>query len=315
MHIGYGKIILLGEHFVVHGLPAIVAALDLVTTAEIVQLDSLLGGCWGPALRSHLGAVGERPAIKIIDNRPKVPTYKPLKTKEYEQMVHAVFNILNVTAPSVVTFSGTLPVTNGGIGASAAAAVALARALNHKFNLNLSSDQINQVAFCGEQKVHGTPSGIDNAAATFGGIFAFKKEKERNLLSGNALLKIVIADSGRATNTKQVLAAVNTHKLQNLAKSYTKLFEQAHAALVHNDLVSLGQAMSQNHTLLQELGVSSPELDSLVSCALEHGALGAKLTGTGCGGLMIALAPDAQTQENIAHAFKTAGFFTITQNI
>lgn len=306
MNRGYGKIILLGEHFVVHGLPALVTALDLVTETQIeLSPKNIL-------------------AIQIIDNRPKVPTYKPLKSQEYEKMVSAVFMAMGVKNFGWrVTFSGTLPVTNGGIGASAAAAVALARAINHYFKLNLSDDQINQAAYAGEKEVHGTPSGIDNTAATFGGVFAYTKGEAKTTVPPQPQrnLWLVIADSGRPTNTKQVLNAVHKFKSQDppkvtaLFERYTKLFEQAHHALAQNDLVSLGRMMSQNHLLLQELGVSSPELDYLVACAQQAGALGAKLTGTGCGGLMIALAPNAQIQENIARIFNTAGFFTIISTI
>ncbi len=306
MNRGYGKIILLGEHFVVYGLPALVTALELSTQAIIEQMGA---------------------ELTIIDHRPKVPTFKPLKHSEYEQMVRAIFTAMGIAPYGWhITLAGSLPVTNGGIGASAAAAVALARAINHSFSMALSDEQINGIAFRGEQAVHGTPSGIDNTAATFGGTFVFypsapQGQNKREVINSHIPLHLVVADSGRPTNTKHVLEAVSAFRAQNatalatIFERYHQVFEQAQAALIHNNLTTFGQAMTQNHRLLQKIGVSSPEQDFLVKRAHEAGALGAKLTGTGCGGLMIALAPDAAAQKNIAQHLEMAGFFTLTPTV
>lgn len=310
MNIGYGKIILLGEHFVVHNLPAIVTALNLATEVTLEKLNATS-------------------ALQIIDNRQKVPTFKPLKIAEYEQMVHALFKHMGIEPSGLrVTFSGTLPVTNGGIGASAAAAVALARAINNTYARDYTNAQINQAAYAGEREVHGNPSGIDNTAATFGGLFTYKKAEgivtrrpQKTNGASDTTLHLVIADSGCSTNTKQVIAAVKAFAAQNAEHTqiifdrYLNVFARAQEALENNNLHALGQAMNQNHELLQELTVSSPELDYLVSLALDAGALGAKLTGTGCGGLMVALAHKKQAQDAIALRLQKAGFFTLTQSI
>lgn len=299
---GYGKIILLGEHFVVHGLPALVTALDLATNATITQAPDNLT------------------PIKIIDNRPKVPTYQPLKESAYNNMVKAVFTALNIEPTGwIVTFSGSLPVTNGGIGASAAAAVALARAINNRFKLNCSEKEINQAAHAGEKEVHGKPSGIDDTAATTGGTFVFTQEQVQHVPP--LPLYMVIADSGRPTNTKKAIEAVQRFKLQDphtvkkLFDRYAQLFQHALDAYTNADIQTFGKTLTANHRLLQELGVSSRELDYLVAQALQNGALGAKLTGSGCGGLMIALAPSQHIQTIITHKLRAAGFFTLPQNI
>ncbi len=302
-HLGFGKIILFGEHFVVHGLPAVVTSLDLVTTA-------------------HLEYIGNNELI-IVDNRPKIPLYQPRKTVEYENMVRAIFGSMGVQHFGwCIKLGGTLPVTNGGIGASAAAAVAVARAIDRYFSFNLTEHLINQAAFVGEQKIHGTPSGVDNMAAVFGGTFVFTKDKGclDNIAIKNSLY-LVIVDSGKPTNTKHVITAIkklrekNTLHMEKIFDRYRSIFDDVLVALAQQNMIALGLAMTQNHLLLSEVGLSSQELDYLVTYALKAGALGAKVTGTGCGGVMVILASNEHNQMIIGQSLANAGFFTIQQTI
>lgn len=298
MNHAYGKVILVGEHFVVYDLPALVTALDFFTTAQLEKRTDN--------------------NLELIDNRPQAPTCKPYKTTEYHTMLTTIFTSLGLTPEGwTITLQGTLPVTNGGIGASAAAAVAIARALNNTYNLKLTDEQINEAAFCGEHAVHGTPSGIDNTAATYGGTFVFQKTQPRQQITLQHPLHLVLADSGRPTNTKLVLQAISALRAQNATaithafEQYLAIFTMAHHACLTGDYAALGKAMTNNHTLLAHLGLSSPEQDFLVALALKTGALGAKITGTGCGGLMIALAEHQEQQEKIAQAFINEGFYTV----
>jgi len=354
---GYGKIILFGEHFVVHGLPAVAAALDLKTHTQITANDFEKSSCNN---------------LVLIDDRPKAPGFVPSKSAQYKLVCENILNFfqnfchpvasavalregweldsgLSAIATSndgrrlesmdyyhlkqrnfTVTFSGNLPVTCGGIGSSAAFAVSFVRAVNTKFNLGLSDELINQAAYLVEQAVHGTPSGIDNTTAVFGGVIKFCMQKSVSeftpafLYSKFKILKpieIVIIDSGKQTDTKNAIAVVSEFIQKNRAQSdkifeqYKDIFNLGINALENSNLEKLGMCMNKNHRLLQELGVSCPELDEIIHKAQSLGALGAKLTGTGLGGLVVALTPGVELQDRVANYFERDGYFVMKSKI
>jgi len=297
---GYGKTILFGEHFVVHGLPALVAGLQWTTTAS-VQIQSV-------------------PEIIILDQRPRIAGFLEHKQRAYHQMVKNILDCLKITNGIHITLAGDLVVTSGGIGASAAAAVAITRALNALYNLKLSDQEINTIALQGERAVHGNPSGIDNTAATYGGLFLFQKNHSPHFFKSTRLVEIVLIDSGFTTPTAQVIAKVaeerknDPEKFDRLVHEYMSLMHEVHQTLSNNDLPFLGLLMRKNHTLLQQLGVSTPELDAMVTLAERAGALGAKITGTGCGGLILALTPGV-LQKKVATFFQARGYKTLQVTI
>jgi len=293
----FGKIILFGEHFVVYGLPAIVSAIN--KQAEIVVERK------------------EKFPHELVDATKRFSGVPFLTWQICQKPIEAVLKHLNISTPLRITLGGELPVPNSGIGSSAAHLVGLARALSKEFDLNLNDEQINKAAFIGEKEIHGTPSGIDNTAATYGGLFLFQRNSsEKNLIKPIEIepILIVIAESGIRTNTKQVVQSVKelkekeSEKVGSLFKRYESLVKQAHEALEKNDLVRVGNLMNENHKLLQELTVSCPELDNMTEISRNAGALGAKLTGTGRGGLMVALTPSKDLQEKVASALRIAGY-------
>lgn len=298
---GYGKTILFGEHFVVFGLPAIASALDSVTIADI--------------------KVSEGSGWVVDDQRPATPGYKKKKYKEAMQSIQNVLDYLKISTENQkleISFSGDL-IAASGVGASAAQCTSLSRALNETFNLNLNDEKINEAAYEGEKAYHGTPSGIDNTASTYGGLIWFVKNLDggkntMDLLESPKKIPLVIANSGITASTTKVVADVrrlkeeSPEKFKNIFEDYKKIAENAKQALLKGDINIIGALMNENHTLLQKITVSGEVNDKLVKLALKNGAIGAKVSGTGRGGLVIALTRDVETQETIAKAVEKEGY-------
>ena len=298
---GYGKTILFGEHYVVYGLPAIASALSSITTATVEVVD---GRGW-----------------EVIDNRPATPGYKEKKYNEAMQAIKNVIEYMNVDVECQklkIEFSGDL-IAASGVGASAAQATSLARAINDTFTLMLDNEKINQAAYEGEKAYHGTPSGIDNTASTYGGLIWFVKnlnggKNTMEIVKSGKKMPLVIANTGITASTVEVVADVRKLKEANPIKFEKKLNDfhmlaiSAKQALLEGDAKTIGKLMIKNHKMLQEITVSGEINNKLVEISLRNGALGAKMTGTGRGGLVIALAENEEVQQNIVNAIKAEGY-------
>jgi len=298
---GYGKTILFGEHFVVFGLAAIASALGSTTIANVKVVE---GKGW-----------------TVDDQRPATPGYKKKKFKEAMQSIANVIEHLGVDVVSQkleISFAGDLFAASG-VGASAAQCTSLARALNDSFNLALDDEKINEAAYEGEKAYHGTPSGIDNTASTYGGLIWFVKNLSggkniMDLLQSPKKMPLVIGNTGITASTTEVVADVrklkeeNPKKFDQIFNDYNNLAAEAKKALLEGNITAVANLMNQNHKLLQEITVSGNINDKLVNLALKNGALGAKMTGTGRGGLVIALAENESIQEKIAKAIEKEGF-------
>jgi mevalonate kinase len=296
--IGFGKAILFNEHFVVYGVPAIVSAIGKYTVAKVNPMNET--------------------GWKIIDNRKATPKYKEDKLEQQKDSINRILKKMNIDLSNEgieIILDGTLHCASG-IGASAASCVAIARALSNHYGLNLSDEQINDIAFEGEKGYHGTPSGIDNTASAYGGLIWFEKG-ENNVIERISIpgpIEIVMGDSGKVANTAAAIAGVRDRKEKN-PKKYEEIFDRAENiaylaknALINEDYKEIGKLMNENHRLLQQIEVSSRELDFMVKLARDNGALGAKLTGGGLGGSMIALTPGKEVQEEVANAIEKEGF-------
>ncbi|MFW9990543.1 MAG: mevalonate kinase [Candidatus Odinarchaeota archaeon] len=295
---GFGKTILFGEHFVVYGLPAIASAIGSVSTAEVTRVD--------------------QKGWHLQDDRPETPGYKIKKADEQSDSIDRILRFMGIDVSKSginIHFAGDLTAASG-IGASAASSTALARALNEEFGLNWDDDKINRTAYEGEKGYHGeAPSGIDNTASTYGGLIWFEKnlEGEPNVMDRLKIkpVELVIASTGLTSSTSEVvddvrkLKAANPEQFELVFNDYRKLVDGAKEALLNHDLEKLGKMMNRNHELLQQITVSSEANDKLVKIALENGAYGAKLTGTGRGGLVIALTPGKNIQEKVARALES----------
>ncbi len=299
--IGFGKAILFNEHFVVYGIPSIVSAIGQYTRARIEPLN--------------------KPQYELQDLRPATPHYKEDKKDQQIDSLNRILQKMNIdlsTKGIRIILDGNL-VASSGIGASAASCVAAARALSDYYTLNLSDEEINAVAFEGEKGYHGTPSGVDNTASTYGGLIWFQKADHNVIekISVSTPVEIVIGNTGKVANTQAAVAGVKERKEKN-PKKYEEIFDRAEnitylakRALEEGDYKAVGKLMNENHRLLQQIEVSSRELDFLVQVAVKCGALGAKLTGGGLGGNIIALTPGKAVQDRVANAIEKEGFQTI----
>jgi mevalonate kinase len=304
---GFGKVILFGEHFVVHGVPGIVSAIDSTADAEVRRTKK---------------------GITIVDERKGAKGYAEEKKTQQSESIDRILKAMEIE-PKTVSFSiwlgGNLPGFSG-LGASAASSVAIARAIAQELGKKLSDEKINEIAYEAEKAYAGTPSGIDNTAATYGGLLWFKKNMSGGPNTIEKLrmrkpVEIIIGSTGIVANTKAMVAGVAERKQQHQEK-YDALFEQAQGlaliarkALLAFDLKKVGELMNENHRLLQEIEVSCKELDYLVDLARKHGAFGAKLTGGGGGGCMTALTPTTELQEAVATAIEKEGYEVLRTKI
>jgi mevalonate kinase len=304
---GFGKTILFGEHFVVHGVPGIASAVDSAADATVKKAKK---------------------GINVADERTGAKGYAEKKKLQQLESIERMLKAMNLDPKKTamdIWLGGNLPGFSG-LGASAASSVAIARALVEEYNLILSDEKINDVAYEAEKAYAGNPSGIDNTAATFGGLIWFKK----NLGSGSNIIEqlsirepveIVIGNTGIVANTKAMVAGVGERKEQN-PEEYGAIFRQAEelankgrGALEKFDLKQVGELMNENHRLLQEIEVSCKELDYLVDLARKQGAFGAKMTGGGGGGCMLALTPGKDLQEKVASAIENESFEVLRTKI
>jgi hydroxymethylglutaryl-CoA reductase len=202
-----------------------------------------------------------------------------------------------------------------GLGGSSANAVAILRALDRAFSLGLDDGRINQLAFECEIAAHGTPSGIDNTIATYGTPLVFQREGDQPRFEEIRLtsdLPLVIGITGNESLTATTVAMVRRAWETN-RRRYDGIFDQIAAltssgveALKNAQHAELGELMNLCHGYLNALQLSTPELEELIHISRTNGALGAKLTGGGGGGSIVALCPD--NQDRVAKAMESAGY-------
>jgi mevalonate kinase len=204
-----------------------------------------------------------------------------------------------------------------GVGASAASCVSLARALNTEFNLGYSIEEINRVAWQGEFPYHGVASGVDNTASTYGGLLRFwLKDGKQNFerIKTPKPFEIVLANSGITANTAALDEFIEVQKKDNAElfaarlKTIVSQGADMKKVLEAGDLEKAGRILTENHKLLVDMNMSHEILDYLCKLALEKGALGAKVTGGGRGGYMVALTPGKELQDTVASAFEKEGY-------
>ena len=294
----HGKVILLGEHAVVYGRPALALPIELAVEALVRKGGdgiNIVIPRWG--LEQKVRAETSQGVSGIMLNL--------LRDLDLDRQAMTIEVIPHV--PRAM-----------GLGGSSALAVAVIRALDRAFTLNLSDAVVNTLAFECEKAAHGTPSGIDNTIATYGMPLVYQNTDKPTFteIRLSEPVPLVIGITGKESLTANTVAKVRKSWETNKNR-YEAIFDQIATltvagveALKSAHYVELGELMNLCHGYLNALQLSTPELEDLIHIARNNGALGAKLTGGGGGGSIIALCPD--NEERVKTAMQAAGYRALT---
>jgi mevalonate kinase len=303
-----GKVILFGEHAVVYGRPAIAVPVLQVRARAIVSMDP----------RAPTGTVWlQAPDIGLEANLKDLPENHPLAA-----VIHLAAEALQVVRLPACTIkvTSTIPIA-GGMGSGAAVSVAILRAFSAALGHPFTDEHVSQIAYQVELIHHGTPSGIDNTVITYAKPVYYVKDKPIEMLEVNQPFSLVIGDTGihsptvKAVGDLRLAREGNQQLYEGLFDTVENITTTAREAIETGKTETLGALMNENHNLLLQMEVSSPELDQLVAAARSAGALGAKLSGAGRGGSMIALVTP-KTSNHVVQALESAGaVHTITTEI
>jgi hydroxymethylglutaryl-CoA reductase len=292
-----GKIILLGEHAVVYGRPAIALPIPLAVEAAIRK--------GGDGINVVIPRWGVEQKVRVTN-----PGFTGIIAQLLEQLDLDEEDMTIEVFPHIPRAMG--------LGGSSALAVAIIRAIDQAYKLGLKDGRINELAFACEKAAHGTPSGVDNTVATYGSPLYYQRRDEQPLFSTLKLgqpLELVIGMTGKESLTADTVARVRA-SWQQYPERYETIFDQiGHLTMSASDAVKsgqlneLGELMNLCHGYLNALQLSTPELEEMIHVARQNGAVGAKLTGGGGGGSMIALCPDRSAP--VKAAIDAAGYRTL----
>lgn len=293
------KIILLGEHAVVYGEPAIaVPLIDRRVQTTIIQDRTIQTFMLESAELNVCYQYHQKSIPTIIE--PLIQLFEELAQQYGIPLTHWK-----------MTIQSAIPIGRG-LGSGAAVSVSIIKTCSKAFRLNLSLEVISALAFDIEKVYHGKPSGIDNTVVTFEKPIRFCKGQPIQLIKPKRF-HFVIADTGVFKSTRLVVEdvararAVDPQRYDDIFHQIGQLTEAGKNALEQGDPFTLGSLMNNNHSLLQKLGVSSELLDTMVTASIQAGAVGAKLCGAGRGGCMIALLPDPSAEPAVMNALIDAG--------
>jgi len=294
-----GKIILFGEHAVVYGVSAIAAGIPNAMKARVL---------FDEVIQSELEI--ERPATPQLVIRDwdlaaeylvEVNEQAPLLTRTFSLIVENLVGTEDLarTGAFVVEVKPKIPAASG-LGASAALAVCVIRALSAAFGKGYDDEQVNELAYRCEQLAHGKPSGLDNTLATYGGLLEYQRDVDTGEARFQAIqiheaLKFVVSHSGKKGFTAETVARIrrernaNPARIDTIFRDIENTTQDGKRALTSSSIPELAECMNRNHESLSDLGVSCDEIEHVRSSAHRLGASGSKLTGSGDGGAVIIL--------------------------
>jgi len=292
-----GKVILFGEHAVVHQRPALAAgiALGVEASATEAETDRLSAEPWGIDL---MPGEGRGEAADLARAFAVALSLYPEHRPRYH--VHA-----KVGLPG-----------GAGLGCSASLGVAVIHALDEAMGIDREPEERGEISLAWEKVFHGNPSGVDNTMAAVGGIAIYRRGEPLEPIRARRALPLVIAHSGESSSTKAMVSMVSRQyerepeRVGELFDAIETLVENAKLAIQDGDLRAVGQLMDMNQALLSGLMLSTEKLERLCKVAREAGAWGAKLTGAGGGGCAIALCDSTEAAKEVEQALQPHASFT-----
>lgn len=229
-----------------------------------------------------------------------------------EKVIREMYRERSLEPRVRLRISSRLP-TGAGLGSSSSTMVATVAAVNRLEGWNLDANSIIETSMLGERLVHGKPSGVDVAASVFGGVLEFRMGAEPWQVPLEKPAKFLVVYSGKRRRTGRLISRVSSMKekypglFSKLCESATLITELATERLITGRLEDLGKIMTYNHAVLGMVGASNEQLDRLVDLCLQSGCLGAKLTGAGGGGSVLAVAPRGD-EKAVASRISNKGF-------
>jgi mevalonate kinase len=288
------KVIITGEHFVVHGAWALAAALPRGVRVEMSNSSRF-----------------EASSDRFSGNDPQL---RPVGI-----VVEEMAREFSVKPKVSVAVSSAIP-EGAGLGSSASTMVAVASAFSKLNSLGLGPEEVARFSMVGEREIHGKPSGIDSAICAHGGVLLFSSVHRPKEVSFRGYRSLIVSYSGRSRSTKRQIGRVSAFKrtlpglFSVLSESVSDLSLQASEKLAAGHMEGLGRILSLNQAVLGFLGVSNAALDTMVDYLGSAGSYGAKLTGAGGGGSVVAVAPEAK-EKSIVSGLKARGFETFIARV
>ena len=285
-----GKVILFGEHFVVYGVKAILCSIDkrVTVTSSTSPEESI-------TIKSTLGNLTIPISEPYEDNSPLKPFAFIAKKmiREFDKKSGLEITIKSDLLPGI------------GLGSSSACCVAAAASISNLFT-KLSKEEVRKLAIDAEKTIFKNTSGADCTVCTYGGIIEYDKKSGFKQLTTNSDFSLVIANSMTTHSTDVVANKVKEFREENpqvfssLCNDESKLIEKVNSSLSKNNLNELGQIMSENQNYLEKIGVANDKLRSMIQIAKET-SFGAKITGAGGGGCIIALVDKSNYEQTISN--------------
>lgn len=285
-----GKVILFGEHFVVYGIKAILCAIDkrITVTAEDIPERKI-------SIKSNIGELEYPTRRPISEIKSPLKPFYYLANKMLEK--HKQYQGIKIIVESEIP-------TGVGLGSSSACCVAAAAAIARLFE-KISKEQILELAIEAEKTIFENTSGADCTVCTFGGLIEYDKENGFTQIDSESGFHLVIANSNIEHSTDTVVASVKQFKNKNeevfaeICKKESELINRVMRGLKQNDLEVLGKCMHDNQEFLEMIGISNQKLRDMIKVA-ENTSFGAKITGAGGGGCIIALTDESNLERTMS---------------